>query len=271
MNQGQKMPHKNNHVEHQIGLQKQNLSKLPRLYLNSKLSADIIIELPPPSAHYLKNVLRMETGDGLRVFNTENGEFLATLDSSSKKNCIVKIGEILRQPTAIKTHIHLFFPPIKKDRLDFLIEKAVELGVTDLHPILTGRGNIRDINDARITAQIVEAGEQCERMDIPTLHPLLSLNTILSSLPRPMMAAIERGEGVTDDLNQALSAHDFQTHPNIHFIVGPEGGWSEEERDILLNNPLIIPITLGPRILRVETACLTCLAAVNILTTSMQT
>ncbi len=255
------MTYKSNHDAIENSLMKQNLSKLPRLFLCSELSTDIVIELPPPSAHYLKNVLRMETGDDLRVFNAESGEFLATLDSSSKKSCVVKIGEILREPAAINNHIHLFFPPIKKDRLDFLIEKAVELGVTELHPILTQRGNIREVNESRILSQIIEASEQCERMDMPILHSLLNLNHALNSFSSPMMVAIERGEGVTHDLNQALSAHDFHAHPNIGFMVGPEGGWSEEERAFLLSNPSITPISLGPRILRVETACLICLAA----------
>lgn len=264
------MPHESNQDDHQKGLKKQEPSKLPRLYFGGKLAKDDVTELPAPSAHYLKNVLRMETGDYLRVFNAENGEFLATIESSSKKNCVVKIAEIIRKPSTPNTKIHLFFPPIKKDRLDFLIEKAVELGVTDLHPILTQRGNIRDLNCARITSQMIEAAEQCERLDIPTLHPLLPLNTLLNTLSHPIMAAIERSEGATQDLKQALSNYDynFGTDNHIRFLIGPEGGWSEEERESLLNNPSIIPITLGPGILRVETACLTCLAAAVILTPS---
>lgn len=262
------MPHESNEDNHQNSLKKQEPSKLPRLYFGGELAKDVIIDLPAPSAHYLKNVLRMETGDYLRVFNAENGEFLATIESSSKKNCVVKIAEILREPSTQKTKIHLFFPPIKKDRLDFLIEKAVELGVTDLHPILTQRGNIRDLNYVRITSQMIEAAEQCERLDIPTLHPLLPLNTLLNTLSHPIMAAIERSEGATQDLKQALSNYNFGTDNHIRFLIGPEGGWSEEEREALLNHPSVIPITLGPRILRVETACLTCLAGAVILTPS---
>lgn len=247
-------------------MSKIKLENLQRVYVDIKLREKDLASLSPTHSHYLKNVLRMETGDYLRVFNAENGEFLATIESSSKKNCVVKIAEIIRKPSTPNTKIHLFFPPIKKDRLDFLIEKAVELGVTDLHPILTQRGNIRDLNCARITSQMIEAAEQCERLDIPTLHPLLPLNTLLSTLSHPIMAAIERSEGATQDLKQALSNYNFGTDNHIRFLIGPEGGWSEEEREALLNHPSVIPITLGPRILRVETACLTCLAALTIFT-----
>jgi 16S rRNA (uracil1498-N3)-methyltransferase len=145
--------------------------------------------------------------------------------------------------------IHLFFSPLKKDRNDMLIEKAVELGVTHFHPVLFSRSIVRDIKPDRITAQIIEAAEQCERLSIPILHPLRDFKKALSdwNADIPLMAAIERMDAVH------LSRIDLKSM-KTGLCIGPEGGITPEETDILGTKTFVTPVSLGPNILRAETA-----------------
>lgn len=197
--------------------------------------------------HYLKNVLRLKAGDPIRVFNTERGEFLADL---AGKEAIVK--EKLREPGSSKRRVHLFAPPLVKDRMDFMIEKAVELGVTDFYPLLTERGQIRKVNEERLLAQMIEAAEQCERMDIPKLHKPVSVAGALDEAKGLIFAGIERFEGSTD------AAPRDGRDMNLNVLIGPPGGWSDKEREWLCQKTAALD--LGRNILRAETAAIVALA-----------
>lgn len=230
--------------------------KYPRLYTPHSLNKGEQITLERDHAHYLKTVLRLNTGNHVRVFNAQNGEWVADIDDLGKKTAHITPTTQIRTPQEPTAPVHLIFTPIKKHRMDFLIEKAVELGVTDLHPILTARTQMRKINAERIQAQIIEAAEQCERLDIPALHDLTAMDKKVTGWTetQTISCALERDE----------SANDINiTHEGNAYLIGPEGGFDENERNFLLNSLKINAVSLGERILRAETAALYCLSLTN--------
>ncbi|MBI4031743.1 MAG: 16S rRNA (uracil(1498)-N(3))-methyltransferase [Proteobacteria bacterium] len=227
--------------------------KLPRLYVDSDLNAGAEITMAGDQAHYLRNVLRLRTGDGARLFNGRDGEWRGTVVAEDKKRISMRIETRLREQPSSPPETHLYFAPIKKARMDWLIEKAVELGATHLHPVLTQNTEVRGLNEDRIRAQIVEAAEQCERMDVPVLF---SLKPMFSCLPgMPLLACLERAGG-------ARLKESVPTAGPVAFLVGPEGGFTAEEKEKLQSSPHVTAISLGDRILRSETAAVMVLCAV---------
>ena len=232
-----------------------DLFKLPRLYVDQPLAQDQALALPDSQAHYLGTVLRRTAGDRVRLFNGRDGEFLAVLEMPSRKNIVAKPVQLLKpQPTA-KTQTHLLFAPLKKDALDFLIEKAVELGATHLHPVLTQNTEVRRLNEERVRQQIIESAEQTERMDIPQLAAPTELITLLESWNTEIKihAGVERDKSI-DSLPHKYS-------DNAAFLIGPEGGFTAQEKSALASRDFVVPVTLGDTILRAETAALFCLSA----------
>lgn len=227
--------------------------KYPRLYIDAALKPGGIVSLSKPRAHYLKNVLRRKQGDIFRVFNGRDGEYIAEITALQKKSGAARLTEQIRPQEETPYETHLIFAPLKKKRMDMVIEKAVELGATHFHPVLTARAQVRTVNQDRLRAQIIEAAEQCERMSLPVLEPLKPLPDILKSWNHdiPLYACIERGENAF--LNTAFSTG------NSGFFVGPVGGLEEREIAQLEKNPAVIPVSLGKRVYRSETACIICL------------
>jgi 16S rRNA (uracil1498-N3)-methyltransferase len=188
--------------------------------------------------------MRLKDGDIIRIFNGQDGEFTGLLSQTSKKSVsLISLTKIYEQPIEVRK-IHLYFAPIKKDRLPYLIEKSVELGVTDLHPIITERTENRHLNLEKLDRYIIEASEQCERMNVPKLHPSITL--MKSNFITPTYAAVEREDG--------LPLFQPKDNSDLGIIIGPEGGWTQLEKTILQTHPSIIPTSLGSRILRAETA-----------------
>ncbi|HOO81309.1 MAG TPA: 16S rRNA (uracil(1498)-N(3))-methyltransferase [Alphaproteobacteria bacterium] len=230
--------------------------KTPRLYIDQPLNAGKDVILETPQAHYLKSVLRFEKGTPVRVFNGRDGEWLATISALEKKSAVLTLtNQLARQPVQPQP-LHLLFAPIKKHRMDFLIEKAVELGVTDLTPVITAHTQTRKINEERLHAQIIEAAEQCERMSLPTLHKVETLPGALQKWNQqiPVYWAAERLKN-TPHIKEIISPEAF--------LIGPEGGFSEQESDFLQTQEIVRPISLGKNILRAETAALFCLSHAN--------
>lgn len=223
------------------------ITKSPRLYTELDLFEGGTVELPKEQTHYLKNVLRKTEGDQVRLFNGRNGEWVYSLSVLGKKSAEARSQEQIRPQTRQGRKIHAYFPPIKKNRMDFMIEKAVELGVTDLHPIITQNTETRKINEERLKAQIIEAAEQCERMDLPVLHPLVDIFTALSTCKFHVYAAIERIDTPTRIVGERA---------DIAVLIGPEGGFTAEEIDRMVALPKLKAISLGDNILRAETALL---------------
>lgn len=224
--------------------------------MEAPLAENATIPLSVEQAHYLKTVLRRPDGAALRVFNGKDGEWLGSLTFAAKKDANVALTRQIRSQPDRALNLHLFFAPIKKDRMDFMIEKAVELGVTDFHPLLTQFTTIRDINTERMTRQIAEAAEQCERLDLPGLHDLRPWKEFLS-MDEPsltILAALER-----EDTPFIGSITPIPAEAGL--LVGPEGGFSDAEKSALLQLKWVKPVSLGAQILRSETAAIFGLSA----------
>ncbi len=227
--------------------------KHPRLYVEQSLSKNAPLNLAPEHVHYLKNVMRKKDGDIVRMFNGRDGEWLASLTFTGKKNASAAPFEHFKPQPKTTQPVHLLFAPIKKKHMDFLIEKAVELGVTDLHPVITARTENRHLNIEKLNASIREAAEQCERLEIPTLHKPEKLIPKIHIWDKtvPIHWAAERMDSAKR-LGQCQSAQAF--------LIGPEGGFDDAEHEMLRKTAHINPIDLGDQILRAETAALYCLS-----------
>jgi len=217
-------------------------TKAPRLYVPDDLSNNDI-SLSRDHAHYLINVMRKSDGDVVRIFNGRDGEFISKISIINKKNVELKWLEKIKNQSVSARNIHLYCPPIKKDRFAFMIEKAVELGVTEIQPIISDRTQNAKINIEKCEKQIIEAVEQCERMDIPTIHKPKSIDQC--DFINPSYVAIERAD---------ITKFQIQDGDNVGVIIGPEGGWTESEINTLSNHQNITAVSLGDNILRAETA-----------------
>ena len=226
---------------------------LPRLYTAAPLAAGQPVALETAQAHYLRTVLRRQAGDSVRLFNGRHGEWRAAIERLDKKGGLLAPQEQLKpQPEAAAT-VHLLFAPLKKNRMDIIIEKATELGVSDFHPVITNRTEVRSLNMERLQAQIIEAAEQSERLTLPALHPPQPLTGKIAAWqgPVPILWARERGA--------ARHLADIRQE-NWAFLIGPVGGFDPQEDDSLSRDTRILPVSLGAAILRAETASILCLA-----------
>ena len=221
---------------------------LPRLYVDPPLSAGIAVGLDAGQANYLGNVLRLAEGGEVLLFDGVSGEWLARVVEVGKKRMILGVVEATRPQEAVPD-LTLAFAPIKKGRIEFLVEKAVELGVARLEPVITRRTIVDKMNMERMRSHIVEAAEQCGRTALASIVEPVKLAAWLKALDpaRPLYFADETGG------EAATSA--FQPGPAT-ILVGPEGGFTPEEGDAIRALPNAKAISLGPRILRAETAAL---------------
>lgn len=221
---------------------------LPRLYVEPPLAAGATLRLRDAPANYLANVLRLGPGDQVKLFDDRTGEWLATLAEAGKKQVTLTIGERLREREKVPD-LWLLFAPIKRGRIDWLVEKATELGVDRLTPVITARTIVDRLNLDRLRAHAIEAAEQCERTALPSFFEPAKLKAVLAAHPagRALYFADESG-GIP------------MTHAAIAgpaaILIGPEGGFTDEEREMIRAHPAACAITLGPRILRADTAAL---------------
>lgn len=229
--------------------------KYPRLYTPNPLKDKISVSLDKDQTHYLVNVLRRKEEDYVRLFNGQNGEWLGRLKNISKKSADILIEKQLRPQPVHLQKIHAVFCPIKKHRQDFMIEKAVELGVTDFYPVLTQNTEVRKINEERITQQIFEAAEQCERLEIPKLHSIQRLEEFLGEWSAaPLFSCIERYNATP------LQDIQLEKNSNYAFLIGPEGGFTKEEKKLLSQKSQAVD--LGETVLRCETALIKALVLI---------
>ncbi len=227
---------------------------LSRLFVDAPLHEQAAITLGDEAHHYLCHVMRRGDGDRILLFNGQDGEWEATLTALKKKNLIATCQNRTRPQQGVPD-IALFFAPIKRDHLDYLVQKATELGVRALHPVITQHCNHTALKHDRLIAIAREAAEQSERLTLPTLHPALPLATLLEQQnTRPLFACLESG------LAQPIATAFASQGQAAAILTGPEGGFSAEEMQLLRNRPNIIPISLGTRILRADTAALAALS-----------
>ncbi|MEW5729968.1 MAG: 16S rRNA (uracil(1498)-N(3))-methyltransferase [Pseudomonadota bacterium] len=227
-----------------------------RLYVAADLSPGVVIDLPREQAHYLANVMRAQAGEAVAVFNGRDGEWRAVIGRVAKNACALAV-EALTRPQAPEPDLWLLAAPLKKDNTDLVAEKAAELGASALWPVFTRRTVAARVNADRLAAHLVEAAEQCERLTVPELKPACPLDKALAGWDeaRTLLFLDESGSGPP----LAQSVPDGP----LAILVGPEGGFAPEERELLARLPFARAVSLGPRILRAETAAIAALAVVQ--------
>ncbi len=221
---------------------------LPRLFVDTALAVDEEIVIDSAQANYLVRVLRLKAGAQVKLFDDRTGEWLAELAHIGKRDAILRVEGKLRDREDVPD-LWLCFAPIKKGRIDWLVEKACELGVSRLVPVRTQRTIVDKLKPDRLKAHLIEAAEQCERTALPELTQLTSLSALLADWPedRTLFYAAERGG---DSFRKALVAHDGPAA----ILIGPEGGFTDDEDKAIRAIPQTAPVSLGPRILRADTA-----------------
>ena len=221
---------------------------LPRLYIDELLSENVTFEMEKNQAHYLRGVLRKGEGDNVRIFNGRDGEWRAMLYVAGRRGARLAVKEKLREPQTTPD-ITLLFAPVRKHRTAFIIEKGTELGVRRFQPVLTARTQFPRLNIDKARLQAIEATEQTERLDVPEINEARPLLDVLSAWgDTPILFADEAGDALpARDVCAKLSA------PTA-ILIGPEGGFTEAERAELRGMKNVHPVSLGPRILRADTA-----------------
>jgi 16S rRNA (uracil1498-N3)-methyltransferase len=222
-----------------------------RLYVDRPLAAGTTIEATAAQAHYLGTVMRRGSGDGVRLFNGRDGEFGARIEAIRRDRATFLVEHSLRAQVP-EPDLWLAFALLKRDATDIVVQKATELGVAALLPVITERTNAHRVNEARLAAIAIEAAEQCERLTVPRLHP-----------PRSLMAL----SGDWDPSRWIFMAGERTAAPAIGpargpaaLLVGPEGGFTPAELEAMRTHPFVTVVSLGSRILRAETACIAGLA-----------
>ncbi|MEI6559724.1 MAG: 16S rRNA (uracil(1498)-N(3))-methyltransferase [Rhodospirillaceae bacterium] len=227
-----------------------------RLWIGASLSAGAGVELESGQGHYLRHVLRLAPGAAVALFNARDGEWRAVIDGFAKDRCRLVVDSRRRAPEAPGAGLWLVFAPLKRARLETLIEKATELGVTRLVPVVTRHTDIGRVNLERLGAIAREAAEQCERLTVPELLPPTPFFQLLSHWPGlPLLVCAEAGP--VRPLAAAVAA--LPPGPAA-VLIGPEGGFANSELDELGRRPFVVQVGLGPRVLRAETAALAALA-----------
>ncbi len=220
----------------------------PRLFVDVPLNPGAASVIDGNSAHYLLNVMRLKVGDPILLFDNLSGEWLAVVADTAKRSLTLRIEWQTRAIEQVPD-LWLCFAPVKKARLDWIIEKATELGVARLQPVITERTIVERIKQERLEAQIVEACEQCGRTALPTLAEPVKLPQLLKDWPadRALLFADEAG---------GVPLAEVAAPAPAAILTGPEGGFTARERDMLVAHAAVRRIALGPRILRAETAAI---------------
>ena len=236
-----------------------------RLYVENDLGVGMEILLVGNQGHYLVNVMRLKAGDHVTLFNGRHGDWSAEIIKPGKGKAMVVVRENIASQGQ-EPDLWYLFAPIKKARLDYMVEKATELGVSLLRPVMTERTNLDRLKEDKIKAHAIEAAEQCERMTVPLVEPLIKLPQLLEGWPEDRLIMFCDEEGESDQnafpVGRAVEEVEaWQGHPEKWAIlIGPEGGFSEEERRLIRLHPNVVPVTLGPRILRADTAAISAIS-----------
>jgi len=233
-----------------------------RLYLDAALAAGGNVACTPEQANYLLNVLRLSAGDAVRVFNGRDGEWRAVITLPRRKDCRLVIDTLTRAQIS-GPDIDYLFAPLKHARLDYMVQKATEMGVRRLRPVITRRTIAQRVNLERMRANAIEAAEQCGLLGIPEVMPPQDLGAVLASWEgsRHLIFCDESAETLSP-----VAALQAESKGPLAVLIGPEGGFDPAERAALLAAPFTQAISLGPRIMRADTAAVAALALVNAIT-----
>src|SRR5580704_15994542 len=244
----------------------------PRVFVDQPLQEGGSIALDQPQAHYLRDVLRLKPGDRVLVFNGREGEWQGGIDAGGKRTLVVRL-EAQTRPQEGGGDLHYLFAPLKRARLDYMVQKAVEMGVARLVPVITRHTQAERVNAARMRANAIEAAEQCGVLRLPGIAEPVALAEALGALaPERVLIFCDEDAPIADPgaaLAAAAGAKAPATAPAkaptlaLAVLVGPECGFAAEEREMLLSRRNIVRLALGPRILRADTAAVAALALVQ--------
>ncbi|WIJ24616.1 16S rRNA (uracil(1498)-N(3))-methyltransferase [Devosia sp. RR2S18] len=237
-------------------------ASLPRLFVQPELAAGAQMTLGKDQSLYLAAVLRKTVGDEVVLFNGRDGAWLARLQSDAKKSVALELIEQIAVQTP-RSDLWYGFAPLKTERLDYVIQKATEMGAGVIQPVLTRFTQVNRLKHDRLVANAVEAAEQCEVLSVPDVRTELTLDRLLDSwatehADRRLILADEVEASASPV--EAISALKGQ---RVGVLIGPEGGFSDEERSRLHSLPFVVPVSLGPRILRADTAAVAALAVIQ--------
>ncbi len=236
--------------------------RTPRLFVPGPLAEGDRLSLTREQANYLVNVLRLSEGAAVLVFDGASGEFRATVAGASRKGAELSVGAMTR-PQPPDPDLLWLFAPLKHARLDYMVQKAVEMGVGRMRPVLTRHTQASRVNLERMRANVVEAAEQCGVLHVPAVEAEEKLDRVLARFaaeePGRRLIFCDEAEDATNPLERLKALG----RGPLAVLIGPEGGFSEEERRTLLALPFVTPIPLGPRILRADTAAVAALAVIQ--------
>jgi 16S rRNA (uracil1498-N3)-methyltransferase len=235
---------------------------LPRLYVDQPLGQDGTVALGKDQSLYLAAVLRKDVGDEVVLFNGQNGAWLARLASAAKKAVTLDLVEQIA-PQPIAPNLWYGFGPLKTGRLDYMIQKATEMGASTIQPVITRFTQVSRINLDRMRANAIEAAEQCEVLTVPEVAAETTLDKLLAGWTQThgerRLIFADEAEGSASPLDRLA----LQAGVPVGLLVGPEGGFADDERERLRAQPFVVPISLGPRILRADTAAVAALAVIQ--------
>ena len=236
--------------------------RMQRLFVTAPLSVDSQLEPTREQANYLLNVLRLGSGDAILVFNGRDGEWRAEISETGRKSCTLRVT-LQTRPQPPASDLHYLFAPLKMSRLDYMVQKAVEMGASTLRPVLTQHTQVTRVNLDRMQANVIEAAEQCGILAVPEVQDPIDLSRLLDTWAKDnenrRLIFCDEGE----ESNNPLTVLTGMPRGPLAVLVGPEGGFSESERLRLRSEPFVTPIPLGPRILRADTAAVAALAVIQ--------
>jgi 16S rRNA (uracil1498-N3)-methyltransferase len=231
-----------------------------RLFVDAPLAAGGAVGLSVGQAHYLRSVLRLDRGAAVALFNGKDGEWRGRIDGFGKGWCSVQLEAQTRAQES-EPDLWLVFAPLKRARIDFLAEKATELGVSELRPVITRRTIVERVNVERLAANATEAAEQTERLTVPVVREPEPLERLVAGWPAGRVLFLCEETGDAPPLAEAARA--LNPGEGRAVLIGPEGGFDPAELDALHKSPFVKPVGLGPRVLRAETAALAALAVLQ--------
>jgi 16S rRNA (uracil1498-N3)-methyltransferase len=236
--------------------------RTPRLFVEAPLGAGVVICLDRAQVNYLVNALRLKAGAPVLVFNGRDGEWRAALRQAGRKDMQL-VADTQTRAQTLPGDRHYAFAPLKHARLDYMVQKAVELGAARLQPVITRHTQVERVNMERMRANVIEAAEQCGILSLPELSAPLSFDAFVGSHdPARLMVFCDEDAEVADPVAALLAARHDRIEP-LCVLVGPEGGFADEERAALATLPRVVRLALGPRILRADTAAVAALAIVQ--------
>jgi 16S rRNA (uracil1498-N3)-methyltransferase len=238
-------------------------SRSPRLYVTEALYAGASVALASGQTHYLVTVLRLKTDDSVLLFNGRDGEWRARLVGADRRSAAL-ISEQLTRPQTAAVDLHYLFAPLKHVRLDYMVQKAVELGVSRLQPVLTRHTQTERVNVGRIRANAIEAAEQCGILNLAEVGEPVSLAIALERMDTGrVLIFCDEDAPVADPMFALTAARRADRQLPLAVLIGPEGGFADNERATILKHKSTIRLALGPRILRADTAAVAALTLVQ--------